>query len=209
VPDVSVKSDSTGPPTRNRRRRDDELLGAAARVFADRGYSDASVQDVADELGILKGSLYHYIKTKEDLLFWLLEGVHNDVERIREEVAAIEGLDPLERIAEWVRRQVLYNMDNLDRISIYYHDMDRLSPGRLEILTQKRKADSRFIINLIREAQAQELADPALDARVLSNCLFATVIWIYRWYNPNGQISRAKIADTCAEYVTHGLIGKR
>jgi AcrR family transcriptional regulator len=209
VPDVSVKSDSSGPPTRNRRRRDDELLGAAARVFADRGYSDASVQDVADELGILKGSLYHYIKTKEDLLFWLLEGVHNDVERIREEVAAIEGLDPLERIAEWVRRQVLYNMDNLDRISIYYHDMDRLSPGRLEILTQKRKADSRFIINLIREAQAQELADPALDARVLSNCLFATVIWIYRWYNPNGQISRAKIADTCAESVTHGLLGKR
>jgi TetR/AcrR family transcriptional regulator, cholesterol catabolism regulator len=209
VPDVSVEGDSGGTPTRNRRRRDDELLRAAARVFAERGYSDASVQDVADELGILKGSLYHYIKTKEDLLFWLLEGVLNDIARIREEVAAIDGLDPLERIAEWVRRQVLYNMANLDRISIYYHDMDRLTPARLEILTQKRAADSRFITNLIREAQAQELADPALDPRVLSNCLFATVIWIYRWYNPNGQISRAKIAETCASYVTHGLVGTR
>jgi AcrR family transcriptional regulator len=208
VADTSVGGDAK-TPTRNRRRRDDELLEAAARVFAERGYSDASVQDVADELGILKGSLYHYIKTKEDLLFWLLEGVHNDVERIREEVAAIEGLDPLERIAEWVRRQLLYNMDNLDRISIYYHDMERLSPTRLEILTQKRKADSRFVTNLIRDAQAQGLADPALDARIVNNFLFGTMNWIYRWYNPKGQISRSKIADTCAEYVTSGLIGRR
>jgi TetR/AcrR family transcriptional regulator, cholesterol catabolism regulator len=209
VADTSVGGDATTQPTRNRRRRDDELLEAAARVFAERGYSDASVQDVADELGILKGSLYHYIKTKEDLLFWLLEGVHNDVERIREEVAAIEGLDPLERIAEWVRRQLLYNMDNLDRISIYYHDMERLSPARLEILTQKRKADSRFVTNLIRDAQAQGLADPGLDARIVNNFLFGTMNWIYRWYNPKGQISRSKIADTCAEYVTSGLIGRR
>jgi AcrR family transcriptional regulator len=195
--------------TRTRRRRDEEVLDAAARVFAQRGYSDASVQDVADELGILKGSLYHYIKTKEDLLFWLLEEVHEDVERILEEVAAMEGLDPVERIAAYVRRQVLYNMDNLQRISIYYHDMDRLSTERLEVLMQKRKSHTRFVTDLVREAQAQGLADAAMDARVVTNCIFATVIWIYRWYRPSGRISRTKIADICAEYALSGVVGGR
>ena len=108
------------------------MLDAAARVFARRGYADASVQDVADELGILKGSLYHYIKMKEDLLFWLLEEVHGDVEVILEEVAKAEGLAPLERIELYVKRQVLYNLDNLERISIYYHDVESLSEERLD-----------------------------------------------------------------------------
>ena len=90
-------------PGATKKKRDDEVLDAAARVFARRGYADASVQDVADELGILKGSLYHYIKMKEDLLFWLLEAVHADVEVILEEVSQAEGLSPLERIELYVR----------------------------------------------------------------------------------------------------------
>src|ERR1700710_1395396 len=91
-----------------KKKRDDEVLDAAARVFARRGYADASVQDVADELGILKGSLYHYIRAKEDLLFWLLEAVHADVQAILDEVAAEEGLDAPERISLYVQRQVAY-----------------------------------------------------------------------------------------------------
>src|SRR4051795_7441902 len=100
---------SAGGGARGRKRRDEEVLDAAARVFARRGYSDASVQDVADELGILKGSLYHYIATKEDLLYWLLEGVHADVELILEEVSQADDLSPLGRIELYARRQVLYN----------------------------------------------------------------------------------------------------
>src|SRR3954470_14043766 len=85
---------------------DAEVLDAAARVFYERGYSDASVQDVADKLGILKGSLYHYIDTKEDLLFRLLQETHDEIYEILEEVAALEGLSPLERLEIYIRKQV-------------------------------------------------------------------------------------------------------
>jgi TetR/AcrR family transcriptional regulator, cholesterol catabolism regulator len=193
---------------RPRRRRDEEVLDAAAKVFAERGYSEASVQDVADELGILKGSLYHYIRTKEDLLFWLLDAVHRDVEEILEEVEAVEDVDPLERLSLYVRRQVLYNLDNLQRISIYYHDMDRLSAERLETIVNRRHAHERFVNRMIREAQDQGLADSSLDARVLTNCLFGTVIWTYRWYRPNGRVSRERIADLCARFALNGVVGE-
>ena len=148
---------------RGAKKRDDEVLDAAARVFARRGYADASVQDVADELGILKGSLYHYIKMKEDLLFWLLEEVHRDVEEVLQEVAQAEGLEPLERIALYVRRQVLYNLDHLERISIYYHDVDSLSDERLATILNRRRTHERFITGLIKEAQAEGAADPSAD----------------------------------------------
>ena len=113
-------------PSKAPKKRDREVLDAAARVFYERGYSDASVQDVADELGILKGSLYHYIDTKEDLLFRLLQETHDEIYEILEEVAALEGLNPLERLEIYIRKQVEYNIDNLLRVSVYYHDLERL-----------------------------------------------------------------------------------
>jgi AcrR family transcriptional regulator len=190
------------------RRRDQEVLDAAAKVFHTRGYADASVQHIADELGILKGSLYHYIKMKEDLLFWLLEEVHKDVEVILEEVANADGLAPLERIELYVKRQVLYNLDNLERISIYYHDVESLSEERLGTILGRRRTHERFITGLIKEAQEAGEADSSADPRILANCLFATIIWTYRWYKPNGRISRQAIADHCARFVLRGVVGE-
>jgi len=209
---MSERTETRKPRSNSRARgakkRDVEVLDAAARVFARRGYADASVQDVADELGILKGSLYHYIKMKEDLLFWLLEAVHKDVEEILEEVAGAESLSPLERLELYVRRQVLYNLDNLERISIYYHDVDSLSEERLTTILARRRTHERFITGLIKEAQDRGEADSSCDARILANCLFATIIWTYRWYKPNGRISRHAIADHCARFVLHGVVGE-
>lgn len=193
----------------NGRRRDQEVLDAAVKVFHERSYAAATVQDVADELGILKGSLYHYIDTKEDLLFRLCEAVHRDVEAILEEVRAIEGLSALERLRTFVRRQVEYNLDHLPEISVYYHDGDRLEGERKAEVVAMRRANTAFVSGLIKEAQEAGDADPSIDARLQANCLFATVIWTYRWYRPGGRDSRQKIADACAAYAIGGLVGDR
>jgi DNA-binding transcriptional regulator YbjK len=57
-----------------RRNRSDEILQAAIEIFHQKGYAAASIQDVADTVGVLKGSLYHYIDSKEDLLARIFEG---------------------------------------------------------------------------------------------------------------------------------------
>jgi AcrR family transcriptional regulator len=198
---------STDGRSRRRPRRDDEVLAAAVRVFYERGYSDSTVQDIADAVGILKGSIYHYIDTKEDLLFRLLEGVHNDVGKILEDVGADPDLAPLERLELYVRRQVSYNLDNIERISVYYHDIDRLSPERLAPIIAQRHEHERFVTNMIKDAQTEGTADPSLDARLLRNCVFATVIWTYRWYRPGGRASRETIADVCCAFALRGVVG--
>ena len=74
-------------------------------MFYERGYSDATVQDIADALGILKGSLYHYIETKEDLLFRLLERSTTTSRGSSKRSPRWRGLTPLERLALYVRRR--------------------------------------------------------------------------------------------------------
>ena len=207
ISDAAKDAGAVGADTqRVAKRRDREVIDAAAQVFYERGYADASVQDVADALGILKGSLYHYIDTKEDLLFRMLEETHDDVHRILDEVAAAEGLDPLERLRLYIRRQVEYNLDNLARVSVYYHDLERLSEGRRREILARRRLHERFVVDLIEQAQRSGRADASLDAQVLGRCIFATIIWTYRWYRPDRD-PREHVADMCAAFALRGVMG--
>jgi AcrR family transcriptional regulator len=190
------------------RRRDSEVLDAAAKVFYSRGYAAASVQDIADELDILKGSLYHYIEKKEDLLFWLLKGSHDDVEGILEEIAASD-LPPLEQLREYTRRQVEYTSNNLVRMAIYYREASQLSTARRHQITSKRRAHEQFVASLIARAQESGEAKGGGDPALMANFVFGSMIWVYRWYKPGRDRPPAEVAAACADFVIDGVIGSR
>lgn len=196
-----------GPSGGRAKRRDADVLAAATKVFHRKSYADASVQDVADELGILKGSLYYYIKTKEDLLVWVLDDVHDDVEKILDDVLARDDLGPIEQLGLYVREQVLYNMRNLPRISVYHHDARHLSDVPRASLRARRRRHEEAVLGMIRQGQEQGLVPADADASVLANCVFAVTIWIYRWYQPKGRDRQAVLADTCAQFAIAGVTG--
>ncbi len=187
------------------RLRDAEVLEAAAQVFARRGYASATVQDVASELGMLKGSIYYYIKSKEDLLFRVLDGVHDDVDALLREVMEIEDLDPLERLCEYVRRQVRYNLRNLVRVSVYYNDIDRLSDARRNKILQRSKVHQQMTVDVIRDGQLRGLIDNGRDAHLLAYNLYATVVWPYRWFMPGGRTAVDEVVEGCVRFVRSGL----
>jgi AcrR family transcriptional regulator len=210
---VTARENNNAPKSAGRRRdrrhkRDDEVVAAAAKVFYEHGYSGATVQGIADELGILKGSLYHYIDTKEDLLFRLFEQVHAEVEEILDEVMAVEDITALERIRLYVRRQIVHNLEHLEPIAIYYHELDRLSPDRRRAVIAWRRRHDQFLRDLIRQAQEEGQADPTQDPALMANNVFATIIWPYRWYRPGRSETPEQIADACAEFVVRGIVGK-
>lgn len=199
---------ASGQRPRTPRKRDQEVLDAAAKVFHKVGYSDASIQEVANELGILKGSLYHYIDSKEDLLFRLVDQTHDEVHQVLEDVAAIEGLEPAERIGAYVRRQVEYNFANLLQVTVYFRELDRLSPKRRATIIARRREHEQWLTDLIVEAQKCDQADPELDAQVLSRNIFASIIWTYRWYRPERDDGE-RVAEICAKFAVNGLGGRQ
>jgi AcrR family transcriptional regulator len=189
-------------------RRDRQILDAAVEVFARRGYVQASVQDVADAVGLLKGSLYHYIRSKDDLLYRVLDEIHDGVDAVLEEVRALPGLPPLERLGAYVERQVAHNAVHLQPISVYYHDLEQLSERHLSAIEARRRVHERFVVELIAEAQAGGEADPALDPKIAANCVFATLIWTYRWFRP-GRQDPAEAGRACARFAIDAVRGPR
>ncbi len=186
-------------------RREEEVTAAATRIFYLRGYSAASVQEVADELGINKGSLYYYIRTKDDLLDRIFDKVHEDVESLLAAVTDAEELDPLERITMYVRGQIEYSLDNAETLSVYQREMDHLIGSRLDRVRDRRRQHDYIVTRLIQEAQREGLVDPGLHSTLLKNCLFAVLVSTHRWSRPGGRISRDMVVDECTGFVMRGI----
>ena len=181
------------------------LIDAAAEIFHRQGYSDTSVQNVADAVGILKGSLYYYIDSKDDLLYRVLLEVHDAAHSIIEEVAALDSLSPLERLRVYVQRHVEYNIRHLTKVAVYYHDYQLLAPERRAEIRRQRKMYEDFVEGLITEAQAQNEVSSDLDPHVLANCMFGAVNSIYTWYRPGGKVSASQLADTLTRFALAGV----
>jgi TetR/AcrR family transcriptional regulator, cholesterol catabolism regulator len=186
------------------KRRDRQILEAAAQMFHERGYADTSVQDVANAVGLLKGSLYYYIDSKEDLLFRVLEDVHAQAKQILDVVPEMD-VPPLERLAAYVRGHIEFNLRNIEKVAVYYHDFAQLKPERRAEIVTTRKRYEEFVIGLIEEAQAGGEVDPGLDAHVAAYSVLGMLNWVYTWYRPGGKVSISDFADLVAEIVVGGL----
>jgi AcrR family transcriptional regulator len=186
--------------TKAGRVREREINEAAVDIFHAVGYSAASVDDVAAAVGILKGSLYYYMDSKEDLLRRIVEDVHR-------EALALSDLPPLERLASYIRAQVDYNARNIKRVRVYYHDYEQLSAERIASVRKSRRMNEQLIVSLIGDAKSAGEVGDWVSEQLAGKTAFATITWMYTWYKPGGRISSKELGDFCATFVINGLRG--
>lgn len=188
------------------KKRQREIIDAAAEIFYRKGYSETSVQDVADAVGILKGSLYYYIDSKEDLLFQMLLEVHEDAKSVVTETAALD-IPPLDRLRVYIQRHVEYNAHNLAKIAVYYHDFGLLTPERRKSIVGQRNYYEDFVKGLIEEAQERGEVDRTIAPALISNAVFGIANWLYTWYKPDGSATPEYLGKLYAEVIVEGVTG--
>jgi AcrR family transcriptional regulator len=209
-PELRLEEDASIPRKKRTKapryeRRRQEIIDAAADVFRRRGYSDASVQEIADAVGLLKGSLYHYIDSKEDLLFAVLTQTYELARANIDTVEALSELGPLEKLREYVKLHVQFIADHTTKIAIYYHDFELVGPDRRPLLVEQRKQIERYVSDLIARAQAIGEVDPRLDARVCSYLVLGAMNWAYTWFRPDGRVSADELGELTASLALDGL----
>lgn len=184
--------------------RQKQLTRAACEVFARKGYTAASIQDVADKVGVLKGSLYYYIESKEDLLWRIIEDVHAQSTLILDESLALD-LSPIERIRVYIGRHVEWYLNNVAEVAVFFRDWRHLADERLSVARGRRSGYEKTIRDLIASAQdAGEIA-PSVDVKYASMYVLAAVNAVPDWYRPDGKDSASHIAESFAE-ITIGLL---
>jgi AcrR family transcriptional regulator len=183
-----VATRPTRPALRARydRRRDD-LVEQAARIFAERGYDQTSVQELTEAMGLAAGALYHYFGSKEQLLIQICDQLMDPLlDRAREVVDEHEPPD--EQLRALVRLWVEHVVDHRDHMLVFQqvrHMIERGPEWR-----GVRASRKRF------ERIAQEVLEATgADDRLLLSALLGMVNHTAQWYRPRGPLSPEQIAD--------------
>jgi AcrR family transcriptional regulator len=180
-------------------RREAEVLDTAVEIFSEKGFVGTSVQDLADALGILKGSLYYYIDSKDDLLFRIFDRVHEDAHRIVEEARILDD-PPLERLRIYLEHYITFFLENIRRLTLYVREWQYLDAQHKSRIVEQRQIYEDFIVDLIAEAQAAGDIDENINPAYAAFFIIGAISSLPDWYSLSGPESPASMARRYTEY---------
>ena len=163
-----------------------EIVDAAGEEFDEKGYAAARIEDIAARVGLLKGSLYYYIDSKEDLLFAIVDGDHSRGIAVIEESAALDArraAGPPRRLHRPLDRHPRRPTAATRRSS--ERDLRRLSPDRQAIVMAKRCRIHRFVREIIERGIAEGDFHADVDPGVTTNSLFEMLNGVSHWFHPS------------------------
>lgn len=181
-----------------------ELIHVAARIFYESGFEGATMQNIADELGILKGGLYHYVGSKEDLLYHVIESPHREALDLVRDCKAMGG-DVSARLAQLIRGQILKLTKNHVHWHIFLNDYESLNNKHKRKLVEERKMYQGYLLSLIEEGKSQGVFRSDLDPSLTSLAILGMVNWASRWYRPEKRRPPEQIADEFVALIFKGL----
>ncbi|MGA9523357.1 MAG: TetR/AcrR family transcriptional regulator [Myxococcaceae bacterium] len=181
------------------------ILETAARLFCERGYDATSMQEVADACRLTKAGLYHHIQSKEQLLLAIMSyGMDMFEQRVLAEVKDIA--DPVERLRECVRRNILVvTRDMSKEVTIILHEHATLTGEGREYIDGRKKKYVGFLEAAISEAVREGKMRP-IDPTVGAFALLGMMLWIYKWYRPDGRLQDEEIADQMVDLFCLGAL---
>jgi AcrR family transcriptional regulator len=183
--------------------RRQELSRQAARLFAQKGYHGTSIGDLAEALGVQKGSLYAHIEGKEDLLYETMRdgaaAFHAGLDRVPEDLPAAEKI----RLA--LREHLRLVADQLEVATVFVQEWRYLEGTRLEEIVAERRRYEERIRELFREGREQSELRTDLDENVAALLFLSSANWAYTWLKPGADTD--SLADRFYALLIDGMRG--
>jgi TetR/AcrR family transcriptional regulator, cholesterol catabolism regulator len=189
---VSVRP--SRPALRERyNRRQAEVVLRAAHVFAERGYDQTSVPELAEALGLATGSLYHYFGSKEQLLRAICDQLMDPLLEQAEALLA-EPREPAEQLRALVRLWVEHVVAHRDHMLVFQQERHVIEAGaQWRDVRTSRKRFEALVDGVLAELEDDPRARFA-DRRVALSALLGMVNHTAQWFRPRGRLSAGEIA---------------
>lgn len=180
-----------------------DILSAAIHLFQQKGYHATSMQDIADAVGLQKGSLYHYISGKEDLLVVI---IHDVLSQYTARLSEIRSMDlPVRQRLEMAVRFHLHGIaDNLGMLTIFLRESYACNEEQQKQIHEESATYNRMFEELFQEGiDAGEIRN--MEAKLAARIMLGACNWLYRWYEPDGPKSVGEVADQFVSILFHGV----
>jgi len=182
----------------------EEILAAAAQIFRDKGYHATSMQDIAEAVHLQKGSLYHHIRSKEEILAALLDRALDLLILSMQEVMA----SPLS-VEEKLRSAMRMYADNIavhsDLAAVLLLEYRNLSPRLRARHMGRRDRFEALWRELLRQGMQQGVFRTS-DEKLVALAILGVQNWMLTWYRAEGPLSAAELSSRFADLFLNGLL---
>jgi AcrR family transcriptional regulator len=182
----------------------ERLMRVSVELFAEQGYAQTSVQQIVDAAGVTKGALYHYFKSKDDLLFDIYDRL---LSLQSEHLAAIvaRGLDPVETVRLICEDVIVTSIDWLHEATVFFGSQHMLSPERQREVKQRRREYNDAFEAVLERGRASGVFRTDIPPAILIAHFFSDPHYLAQWYSPGGPLSKQQVAGELTDLYLAGL----
>lgn len=173
-------------------RRRVEIIETAARVFHARGYEAGSLDDVAAELDLRKASLYYYVDSKAQLLYWIFDRAISLALQRLDELSQIQ--DPADRLAAFIVHQVSVVAEERSLFTVFFESRPRLDSEYEEEIRRKERRYLQHYVSAVSLAMDAGVL-PRMDPRFGAQAILGMSSWVYKWFDPSSDDWRRLASD--------------
>lgn len=184
--------------------KEQEIISVAARLFKEKGYRATTLEDIAVAVGMLKGSLYYYIRSKEELLYLVVRDPIRQAYNKLEEIVNAEA--PVRtKIAQAIANHMTLFHQHYPHIAVYLHDYHHLMEKLQDNVIETPRHYQRLWAALVQQGIDSGELRQDLDVKVAAYAILGMCNWVYRWYKPNGKLPAEEVATVFTKLVLEGL----
>ncbi|MDQ1729066.1 MAG: hypothetical protein QOD33_1191 [Pyrinomonadaceae bacterium] len=182
------------------------ILRNAARIFAEKNYHSTTMRDISRATGVSLAGLYHYCKSKEELLFLIQDNCFGRVhERLAERL--LEVTDPFAKLRIFIENHLSFFAANMAEMKVLSHEADSLDGDLHTHVSTKKDKYTKLARTILKEIQQQPGSGSQIDLTVATYALFGMMNWIYNWYDPQGKLKVTELVDNVTRLFLHGFVG--
>jgi len=187
--------------TRNTR---EDVIRAAGRLFAERGYHGTSMRDLGKELGLLGSSLYSHVASKQDLLVEVVEEGARLFEASAERALATEGT-AAGRLDALIAGHIGVVVDNIDVARTFLNEARTLGDEPRRRILDARDHYEEAFRSVIRQGMGDGSFSSDADPKTASIFILSILNAVERWYHPEGELSRDELVVVIAAFARSAL----
>lgn len=179
-----------------RARATDEtaLIRAAGQVFRDKGYHNATIDDIAEAAHISRPTVYAYAESKRWILDRLVDQLLDEVDA-RLEADSQAGATPLEHLRAVIGTYVSLAVDNRALYPVLLTEETDLSPKMRKRYRLWAHRNTNFFRNVLEDCLSDGTHEARLDSTIAANLIVSMLTSIYRWYDPKGPLTPEQLTD--------------
>jgi AcrR family transcriptional regulator len=181
------------------------IVELSIQLFESKGFSETSIQDVVDALGVTKGTFYYYFDSKEQLLMDIHSKYIDELLLKQQKLFADPDKTYTDKLFGTIELLVKEIKLNGHMARVFFREMRNLNQENITVIKKKRE---EFRLNLQKIIELgiengefrQDLRADMITFGILGMCN-----WSYNWFNPDGPVSEQELIKTFMEMVLHGI----